>query len=620
MADKLLRIISLCGIIFLPFIHAFSQVKTYEISKEIIEDSQLSASFYYFPISPVCGCRIKFINNSSGDPDIWIWNFGDGYLTAEKDPDHVYQSPGLYYVTLMIRQNDFQSTARKVVLVRSKSSNASQELVADFYYEPENPTVGMPIKFIDNSVGDVLKRVWKFGYFNISFERNPTKIYYNDGKHKVSLTIRSKTKTASISKDIEIGPPPANIIVANSCSLKDVQAAIAQANAGDTVLVPAGRATWKNNLVINKGIILKGAGIDRTVITCNYNGSGEIMRSSGYFITYEPSSPEKDEVFRLSGFTVNLNNNSKTGGLLLRNTSNYPQTKVRIDHTKWESVYTGNAIWWVYGYFWGVGDNNHLDTPGELRFYGLDTTTWANETFTLGSANNFYLEDNYIRCHAGDYFYLEAAGRLALRHNTLYCDVASSGYYPVIDVHGNQANAWSSAMGFEAYGNQIYASYGMAFAYLRAGRNAVFNNTFTQSSGSQLMKAYEEEYDSNNPPSHAPDGQPQHVSDSYIFNNYRNGSVLVTDFPYTGKQLYYSDEGCYVPTEDIHYFKHNPAFNGSSGVGVGPISQRPVSCSKEGVAWWATDENKLYRWKNGRWELYYVPYTYPHPLRTILGD
>jgi len=306
--------------------------------------------------------------------------------------------------------------------------------------------------------------------------------------------------------------------------------------------------------------------------------------------------------------------------LLLRNTSNYPQTKVRIDHTKWESVYTGNAIWWVYGYFWGVGDNNHFDTPGRLGFYGLDTTTWANETFTFGSANNFYLEDNYIRCYADDYFYIEGAGRLALRYNTIYCDVASSGYYPLTEVHGNQANAWSSAMGFEAYGNQIYASYGMAFAYLRAGRNAVFNNTFTQSSGSQLMKAYEEEYDSNNPPSHAPDGQPQHVSDSYIFNNYRNGSVLVTDFPYTGKQLYYSDEGCYVPTEDIHYFKHNPAFNGSSGVGVGPISQRPVSCSKEGVAWWATDENKLYRWKNGRWELYYVPYTYPHPLRTILGD
>jgi len=38
------------------------------------------------------------------------------------------------------------------------------------------------------------------------------------------------------------------------------------------------------------------------------------------------------------------------------------------------------------------------------------------------------------------------------------------------------------------------------------------------------------------------------------------------------------------------------------------------------VAWWATDEKKLYRWHNGKWELFYIPYTYPHPLRALLND
>ena len=50
-------------------------------------------------------------------------------------------------------------------------------------------------------------------------------------------------------------------------------------------------------------------------------------------------------------------------------------------------------------------------------------------------------------------------------------------------------------------------------------------------------------------------------------------------------------------------------------MGVGLLSERPVSCTLEGAGYWTTDEEKLYRWKNRAWELYYTPYIYPHPLR-----
>jgi len=48
-------------------------------------------------------------------------------------------------------------------------------------------------------------------------------------------------------------------VEAKSPSLGDVESAIGSAREGDTVIVPAGTASWTSTLVITKGITLKGA-------------------------------------------------------------------------------------------------------------------------------------------------------------------------------------------------------------------------------------------------------------------------------------------------------------------------------------------------------------------------
>ena len=582
-------------------------------TKTLVVNPVVQADFTFSPTNPNAGTSVQFTDKSTGNITSWSWNFGDGTTSTQKNPVHAYSTAGSYNVTLTVSDGTTSNSMTQTISVKAT-------IVADFSYSPSSPVVGQEVQFLDNSQGTPTSWSWDFGDGAKGTVKNPTHTYSQAGTYTVKLTVSDGTNSSTKNTSLTVLASSKGVITSASCELADVKAAIAQAKAGDTVVVPAGSATWNSNLVINKGIILKGMGVDKTVITCNYDGTGESMNSGGYFISYEPGSPAEDQPFRLTGFTFNLNSKSNTGGLLLKNKSNYYQTKVRIDHTKWVGVNAKRAIWWIYGYFWGVGDNNYFDTPGNFRFYGLDSTTWANETFNYGTANNFYLEDNYFRLTNDDYFYLEGAGRLALRYNTIYCDVRTGGYYPVVDVHGNQASAWSGAMGFEGYGNQIYASYSMRVIDGRAGRILFYNNSITQSSGSSSIAMREEEYDSNNPPAQAPDGQPQHVSDSYVFNNYRNGTLLTLDFPYTGSQLYYSAEGCNVPTEGIHYWKHNSSFDGTSGVGVGLLSKRPSSGSKDGVAWWATDVNNLYRWKNGKWELYYTPFAYPHPLRDLLTD
>lgn len=86
---------------------------------------------------------------------------------------------------------------------------------------------------------------------------------------------------------------------------------------------------------------------------------------------------------------------------------------------------------------------------------------------------------------------------------------------------------------------------------------------------------------------------------------------------------------------DRDFYEFDTTFDGSSGVGCGPLGSRPSSCTS-GVAYWATDqsctnmnglvgedhsediEGVLWKCTNESWEQYFTPYTYPHPLQAGL--
>ena len=407
------------------------------------------------------------------------------------------------------------------------------------------------------------------------------------------------------------------VLYANSCSYNDVVAAINQANVGDTIIVPDGEATWSQALIITKGIILKAATVGGVTITSGAASGTDYFNSANFLIAYVPAADQTDKPFRLSGFV--LDGNSDRFTFSASNSYLTPVTQFRIDHCEIKN--SRNSAMFFVGPIYGVVDNNviRINSSFAIRNFGLNATSWENFTFDYGTANNLYYEDNTIYLPGG-----AAAneggmgGRYCARHNTFYVS-GTSGINPWFDMHGNMGTGGNHAtMGAEIYENTIDAG-GVSLTFFdhRGGKLIAFNNTASNVNGINGANVREEYLDSLNPPATGPTGQPQHVSDSYYWNHFANGAVR---YAYgIGSTLDYGEPEGIVPRWDVHCFKHVATFDGSSGVGIGLLSARPATCTTEGVAWWATDENKLYRWHNGAWELYYTPYTYPHPLIAELG-
>lgn len=423
-----------------------------------------------------------------------------------------------------------------------------------------------------------------------------------------------------------------DVVSAASPSYADVSAAISKAGPGDTVTVPAGTATWNSQLIIVKGISLIGAGIGKTVITSTYAAPNPRVYSPNisvneqevkkqWLIVYNPEDPAADEPFRLSGFTFDLN--AIVCGILACNRVTTYINHIRLDHIKLVNSisfsYSGNTLppqpWaiCVWGNANGVIDSCELD--GRIIVYGMNTN-WRDHSFAYGTADNLYIEDNtfsWVGTDAMNIVSSGVGGRYCFRHNT--GNFGSQQFWPVLDAHGDQgAGGNTSLMGVEAYGNTIYnGAKSVLLMDQRGGRGLLYDNNVVTSSGSCSARVREEYPDSTQPYPTATDGETQHVCNSYHWSNTINGNTeLVTTI---SSQLDYGGSIGLVPQVDRDIYVQASPFNGSSGVGVGPLSARPAACTKEGAGWWATDESKLYRWHDSVWELYYQPYTYPHPLR-----
>ncbi len=163
-----------------------------------------------FSVDPIDICAfqdIHFTDNSTGNIDQWLWQFGDGGSSTSQNPSHSYMDTGFFSVTLIVLSNSCADTLKlnNVVHIRPP--------IAEFATNRDCNNK-FSIDFIDRSVG-ATGWSWDFGDGTNSDQSSPTHIYATAGVYTVTLTVTNGICNHLVQKSIQIIQEKANFVADN---------------------------------------------------------------------------------------------------------------------------------------------------------------------------------------------------------------------------------------------------------------------------------------------------------------------------------------------------------------------------------------------------------------------
>ncbi len=155
---------------------------------------------------------ISTINN--GSITSWNWNFGDGNVSQQQNPQHIYQSTGTWTVSLIVTSN---SGCADTV-----TKNFSVYPLPTVNFIAANSCQMQSVQFTDLSsiaVGNLTGWNWNFGDGNYSSQQNPSHPYQNPGTYFVTLNVTTAGGCSdSLVKQVIVYPKPdANFTATQIC-------------------------------------------------------------------------------------------------------------------------------------------------------------------------------------------------------------------------------------------------------------------------------------------------------------------------------------------------------------------------------------------------------------------
>jgi hypothetical protein len=366
---------------------------------------------------------------------------------------------------------------------------------------------------------------------------------------------------------------------AGTISFDEIKNKIESADDGETVEIPAGTLIVKNNIIIDKKIIIKGSGIDKTIFVSNISNAVIDIALSGSRVTEIKFVLQKEEngigiSVRGNGWRVDhcyFENQTTTSlrGVSATGNSNEDHPVGVIDHCEFV--------------------NTRVVVLGDMSL--MANKIW-NQPLNLGSNNAVFIEDCvFTKTFFGNCIDSNYGGKYVFRHNILNdC---------TIEAHSVQGNNRASRS-WEIYSNTINQINRVMWCpfLLRGGTGVVFNNTINgnwTTTNIALDNVRSEEaigdggladgtspWDGNEDSTGYPArDQIGRSTDSWLWTTQNPYPSQTLDPAYCWNNKYNSN--------DVVFFVHNA-----------------VQCDRH------IKENRDFY--NNKVKSGYTPYTYPHPL------
>ena len=230
--------------------HVFTEPGTYTVSLLVSDGSGRSASkvardlirvidapptadFSANRTSGTAPLAVAFAANTTVATS-WQWYFGDGEMSAEKDPVHVYATPGRYTVWLVASAPGYGS----VTAHRDAFITVAEEVVVDFGADRTTGAAPLAVAFSDLTAGTPLAWRWEFGDGTTANQRNATHVYSKAGTYGVNLTVWTASGSATASKpafvSVEVDPraPVANFSLSRTSGTAPLYVKFTDASTG----------------------------------------------------------------------------------------------------------------------------------------------------------------------------------------------------------------------------------------------------------------------------------------------------------------------------------------------------------------------------------------------------
>lgn len=458
-------------------------------------------------------------------------------------------------------------------------------------------------------------------------------------------------------------------IQAAGCNSSQVESAVKSANNGDTVVIPSGTCTWSSPIFIDgKSITLQGAGVNGTTIIDGI--TAPLSSAKPAILQWKTTG---NLLTRITGITFDGNtvggiDEGGHSGIVAISGSG---TKFRLDHVVFRNL-TRTVGVQVTGSVTGVIDHVIFNVGSHYGIYifhdnwlgvgGYGDNSWAQPN-AWGTAAFLFVEDCQFVSPSGNGIIWGNDGwmgqRVVYRRNT-YTNALWAN-------HGTETSGRErSARAAEVYQNTfVLNNTGFSDQLcclnsvigVRGGTALIWDNNLTATNGGGARQIFDmANLRSNDPrtfflfnhcdgfnqwdqnagpqPGYRCIDQPgagqgdllsgdtpaarwlrQKLEPLYVWNNLSNGALSPAGL-----------NGVIPVVANRDFYSQVNGFNGSEGMGRGPVSARPSSCTT-GVGYWAVDEGewdstngaapdgRLYLCTSpNKWTLAYTPYLYPHPL------